>query len=259
MALYTELLSEYLENGGELPAAFENIDGFTDLFKMRFYDREIGFETEELFQIKLELKADIYMPLYVKQLAAFEEIMQSYGVPVKTRVRTGGETDTLTKSGTETDTNVKTGNTVNENVKTGSETDENIKTGAKSTEYGEQVREVQEEPFTYTGLTGTKEITTDKEHTDTETYNAVTDTDTKTYNAVTDTGTETYNNVQDKRTLTYSSRKDVNERVFNSITDKESGLSPGEQLAYIEQFDRGVIALLDKLLNEFEPCFMQVY
>lgn len=57
MAKYTELFSEYLEGGGELPAAFSQIDGFEDLFIGHFIDKEIGFETEVLFTIKLETKA----------------------------------------------------------------------------------------------------------------------------------------------------------------------------------------------------------
>ena len=64
MAKYTELLTEYIENGGTLPTAFSLITGFEDLFIRHFCNYEIGFETETLFAIKLEEKADLYMNLY---------------------------------------------------------------------------------------------------------------------------------------------------------------------------------------------------
>ena len=52
MSKYTETLVEFLEGGGSLPAAFAEIVGFEDLFVARYCDKEIGFETEALFQIK---------------------------------------------------------------------------------------------------------------------------------------------------------------------------------------------------------------
>lgn len=70
MAKYTELLADYLQSGGGLPAIFENIEGFTDLFCLRFFDREIGFETETLFAMKLELIADIYVPIYEQRISS---------------------------------------------------------------------------------------------------------------------------------------------------------------------------------------------
>ena len=42
MAKYTELFAEYLESGGELPAAFDEIYGFKDLFIGHFFDKENG-------------------------------------------------------------------------------------------------------------------------------------------------------------------------------------------------------------------------
>ena len=50
MAKYTTLLAEYLERGGQLPASFALIDGFEDLFKKHYCDKELGFETDLLFQ-----------------------------------------------------------------------------------------------------------------------------------------------------------------------------------------------------------------
>lgn len=88
MAKYTELFAEYLEGGGELPAAFADINGFEDLFVARFCDKEIGFETEALFRIKLEEKAELVIPAYVKLLASYNEAWAKVGNPTKTRSRT---------------------------------------------------------------------------------------------------------------------------------------------------------------------------
>ena len=68
MAKYTMLLAEYLERGGLLPASFALIDGFEEIFKKHYCDKELGFETELLFFMKLDEKADIYMQLYADKL-----------------------------------------------------------------------------------------------------------------------------------------------------------------------------------------------
>lgn len=70
MAKYTETLVDYIEAGGTLPALFEEIVGFADLFVQRFCDYEIGFETPELFTQKLEGAAKIYIPYYKKLIDA---------------------------------------------------------------------------------------------------------------------------------------------------------------------------------------------
>lgn len=70
MAKYTETLVDYIEAGGTLPALFESIEGFPDLFVQRFCDYEIGFETPELFAQKLEAAAKIHIPYYKKLIDA---------------------------------------------------------------------------------------------------------------------------------------------------------------------------------------------
>lgn len=93
MAKYTELFAEYLESGGELPAAFAEIDGFEDAFIQEYCDKEIGFETEALFYIKLEAKANIVIPIYKKKFEALDQTLTQLSNPIKTRQRTfeGGE------------------------------------------------------------------------------------------------------------------------------------------------------------------------
>lgn len=68
MARYTQTLAEFIEDGGELPAVFEQIEGLKDAFFARYCDREIGFETPYLFQIKLAEYARLIVPLYKRKL-----------------------------------------------------------------------------------------------------------------------------------------------------------------------------------------------
>ena len=84
MAKYTELFSEYLEGGGALPLAFDLIEGFSDLFKLRYCDCEIGYESEALFTIKLELKANLVMQHYADRIKQQQEYFLKFMKPVKT-------------------------------------------------------------------------------------------------------------------------------------------------------------------------------
>lgn len=153
MTKYTELLSEYIENGGELPAVFEQIANFEDLFIGRYCDCEIGFETPILFQIKLETRANLIIPQYVKRLSAFEEAEQLLIQPTKKRVKSGS----ITYGGEDTHTFTAS----------------------------DHIRNESELPFV--SSTNTPPVTqqyTDKGHTDTDTIKKGT---TETYNNVTDT------------------------------------------------------------------------
>lgn len=74
MAYFTETYLEWLEDGGVIPASFGLIEGFAKAFENRYCDREIGFETPELFQRKLDLRASEVMPIYSARLSAFEKL-----------------------------------------------------------------------------------------------------------------------------------------------------------------------------------------
>lgn len=142
MAKYTELLAEYLENGGTLPAVFEQIEGFTDLFTGEYIDCEIGFETDALFSIKLEQRAALVMPAYIERISEIEEAYNILKDPTKTRVKSG-----------------------------------NI-----SRKYGERTNGRAEQPYNInanvpSAFQNPAEVFTELEHTDTETYNNVTDTE----------------------------------------------------------------------------------
>ena len=70
MAKYTMTLADYLSKGGQLPASFDLIGGFENHFIGRYCDKEIGFETDALFEIKLEAKANLVMQAYKDKIDA---------------------------------------------------------------------------------------------------------------------------------------------------------------------------------------------
>ena len=115
---YTELFTEYIANNGgaenALPSLFDKVpnlttDGevttFKDAFILNFCDREIGFETEELFALKLESRAKLVLPFYInklKQLAIIDYINAK-----RTESETRAITGNITDSGKDTNTRFK--------------------------------------------------------------------------------------------------------------------------------------------------------
>ena len=85
MAKYTETLIEYVEGGGSLPSSSFSLLGedFEGLFIGRFAALEIGFETEELFAVRLENKAAIVCPAYAAKLAALSRSEDALKLPEK--------------------------------------------------------------------------------------------------------------------------------------------------------------------------------
>lgn len=85
MAKYTMLFAEYLANGGALPSSFALIEGFENLFIGEYCDHEIGFETDELFKIKLEHKANLLIPIYEEHIRLRAEYWTRASNPTKVR------------------------------------------------------------------------------------------------------------------------------------------------------------------------------
>ena len=87
MAFYTETLREFLNNGNQLPESFGLIAqtgyDFNTLFFEHFADREIGFETEELFALKVKKVADLFIPDYVKIIENYESIIEALKAKTK--------------------------------------------------------------------------------------------------------------------------------------------------------------------------------
>ena len=70
MALYTETLAEWLDDGNALPEECAQLPGLENAFLGRYVTREIGFETPWLFKVKLNAKAAEIIPLYVGRAEA---------------------------------------------------------------------------------------------------------------------------------------------------------------------------------------------
>lgn len=106
--IHTELFTQYIANNGgaenALPTLFDKVPNITiedevttfkDAFILNFCDREIGFETEELFALKLESRAKLVLPFYIsklKQLASIDYI-NAKRTESETRTTTGNITD----------------------------------------------------------------------------------------------------------------------------------------------------------------------
>lgn len=88
MAKYTETLADWLAAGYSLPQEFEQIDGFADLFTGHFIDREIGFETDELFNIKLQTRAALCVPLYAARITQLDAAITAAQTPSKSEKTT---------------------------------------------------------------------------------------------------------------------------------------------------------------------------
>ena len=115
---YTELFTEYIANNGgaenALPSLFDKVpnlttDGevttFKDAFILNFCDREIGFETEELFALKLESRAKLVLPFYINKLKQLESI--DYINAKRTESETRAITGNITDGGKDTNTRFK--------------------------------------------------------------------------------------------------------------------------------------------------------
>ena len=115
---YTELFTEYIKNNGgaenALPSLFDKvpsitIDGevttFKDAFILNFCDREIGFEIEELFALKLESRAKLVLPFYINKLKQLESI--DYINAKRTESETRAITGNITDGGKDTNTRFK--------------------------------------------------------------------------------------------------------------------------------------------------------
>ena len=87
MAFYTETLRDYVNHGNELPESFGLIAqtgyDFNTIFFEHFADREIGFETEELFALKVKKVADLWIPQYVKMIQNYDSIIEALKAKTK--------------------------------------------------------------------------------------------------------------------------------------------------------------------------------
>lgn len=221
MAKYTELLSEYIEEGGELPTLFDTIEGFSDLFLGEYADREIGFETPALFALKLNYTAALVIPPYSKRLAAISVADELILNPNKKHVKTGNLTRSRNGEIVHTD-GASVVTTTNDN-------------GRGSPE----VTSVFEQPYANTdgapALAQPITVTqTDKPVTETKQVSEET------------TSKESYNNYVETET-------------YNDVTDSEEGFTSSEALAVAQHFEEERALIMRELLGEFDSLFMGIY
>lgn len=95
MAKYTELYIDYVRSGHNAPSSFSLIQGFEDLFLQHFCDKELGFETEDLFEIKLEAKANLVMQDYADRISKIASAWAKFDQPAKTIYESTQDTSNL--------------------------------------------------------------------------------------------------------------------------------------------------------------------
>ena len=116
--IHTELFTQYIANNGgaenALPTLFDKVPNITiddevttfkDAFILNFCDREIGFETEELFALKLESRAKLVLPFYINKLNQLASI--DYINAKRTESETRKSTGNITDGGKDTNTRFK--------------------------------------------------------------------------------------------------------------------------------------------------------
>lgn len=98
-------LQELLDSGYTYPLSFGNINGFTELFNLKYSDRYIGFKDEEKFKRKLNLYANLYIDKYAKMLDRIKKLTPYYLNTDKVITKTANEENQSTNTQTETTTN----------------------------------------------------------------------------------------------------------------------------------------------------------
>lgn len=119
--LHTELFTEWITNNGgaenALPALFAQVPDitagtetikFSDTFILHFCDKEIGFETEALFALKLEARARLILPPFIEKINTLSKIS----------IDTAGEKEEIVHSGTDKTTENVNRTTTTENLST---------------------------------------------------------------------------------------------------------------------------------------------
>ena len=192
MAKYTETLGEYLNNGNDLPTIFSSITDFSDLFTLNYIEREIGFETEELFALKLEGRANIVIPFYKNKIDNLTATLSRITNPTRKTTTTGTGTVNLAKTGTATTQKDVADSGIDTVGNSGSAT--NGATESKTYELP-----INDQNATATGKATTAAITNSSSNTETTTYGHKVDDDTTLTNNLNDLTTR---NTTDETSIT---------------------------------------------------------
>lgn len=238
MAKYTETLGEYLESGHTLPTIFSQITDFDKHFLARYIDREIGFETEALFEIKLEGKANIIIPLYKDRITQLNAAITALSTPSYkvTKDNTGYYTHNadITDSGTETH---------NRDLQDSGNDSHAL---AENTVHGAQSGSRTQLPFN-----SSTSQPNEKTQTDQYTDNHNVTQDQTTYGKRTD----------DDTTITFGKKVDNDLRHDDFLKEEvtHTGFTTAENLARINLLQGELFDMIDRCLKEFSHLFMQIY
>ena len=260
--LHTELFTQYIaSNGGAdsaLPSLFDKIPSITiddevttfkDAFVLNFCDREIGFETEALFALKLEGRAKLIIPRYVRKLEELAKLdyINAQRTEKETRASTSkttdGGTDTMTHetSGTSTDggTDTMTHETSGTSTDGGTDTNKRFKGENPlidtTLDFNAKAVSEQEQNATNYGKTNT----TSGKGTDTNKYGKT--------NTTSGSGTDTnkYGKTTDNTTTDTVSREYTNDNI--------------EVRELYERVLNETVNIWNEIFNEFDSLFMQVW
>ena len=225
MAKYTECLADYLNNGNSLPSIFSQITGFSDLFTGFYCSSEIGFETEALFEIRLETKAQLVIPLYASRISTYESLLSDLGTPDATI--TDAHTGTISDAGSDAHTG------------TDSVAHSGTISSSGSVTAGAQTKTHTELPMNASTATPSSKDVAD-------TY---TNSDSKT---------DTFGNT-DTTTHGLTISRGNTKTFLNTDTHTYTGLTADEQLSLIRYYEGKILNLKQACLDEFKPLFMVIY
>lgn len=221
MAKYTMLLAEYLAKGGALPSSFALIEGFEDLFIARFCDHEIGYETDDLFKIKLDLKAKL--------------VMQTYADRISARVKYWAKVENPTKVYYEK-TTIKTN--LGAQVKSGIDTTNfGKKEATNTTNIGAQTNKTTELPFN-----------------DDEAEPNIINEQGKRDDTIVMHEDARVDSVTSSETINAVENNDLRETL-----KEDNGETIDEVMRMLDFLNKDVTTLVEKCLNEFKTLFMGVY
>ena len=290
----TELFTQYIANNGgadaALPSLFEKIpsitiDGetttFKDAFVLNFSDREIGFETEALFALKLEGRAKLVIPRYVHKLDELSKLDYINAQRTETETRkviakiTDGGTDTVTRttSGTSTDSGTDAVTRTTSDTSTDGGTDTTThETSGTSTDSGTDTnkRFKGENPLIDTSLDFNAKAVSEQEQNATNYGKTNTTsgsgTDETTYGKTnTTSGSGTDETTYGKTNTTSGSGTDATnygKTTDNTTTDTVTREYTDDNSEVYELYNRvldNTVNIWKEIFNEFDSLFLQIW
>ena len=292
--MHTELFTQYIANNGgadaALPSLFDKIPSITiddevtkfkDAFVLNFSDREIGFETEALFALKLEGCAKLVIPRYVNKLEELSKLDYINAQRSETETRkviakiTDSGTDTMTHetSGTNAEGGTDTMTHETSGMSTDGGTDTMThETSGTSTDSGTDtnIRFKGENPVIDTTLDFNAKAVSEQEQNATNygKTNSTTGsgTDTTNYgktNSTAGSGTDTTN--YGKTNTTSGSGTDTTnygKTTDNTSTDTVTREYSNDNIEVYELFKRvldNTVNIWKEIFNEFDSLFLQIW